>query len=375
MASTNRTLANAGRAALLVTAIVSFSFPAAADETPYGVFWQSAPSHWIDAGKRLYGEEIGKPVGDADVLVAALDVNQDTLTDILVYPINPKLCGEPACEPRLYSFVDDRYHERIAGLGDDIKVIPGNIEMSPWRYGIYMSLKFDGSVLYWNGSGRFAKMYSVPPSVVDDKALLAACARSPELIEEASAAGISPPEPAIQELCGCISYQLTERQVTQSDVDRLVEGLGNVGSYRLRELYSESVDACRILNRWQPWPQPDSFPPRRNDVRGFYDACSRQEWVIDSSRIGSPHRAMALCGCAAEGLTTQEISQSSIDLLAQLYRDEVTEEEIFERDAAIVEAGDTLVEKCVNNLRHADYTNGIDRPGSPKPFKPEPGDE
>lgn len=368
------TLITARAAGLLATALaaLAISAPAAlSDETIYGVFWQSAPSHWREAGKRLYGEEIGKTVGDADVLVAWLDVNEDTIGDILVYPLNPKLCGEPTCEPRLYSFVNDRYHERIAGLGDDIKVFPTNIEMSPWRYGIYRTLKFDGSVLYWDGSGHFAKMYSVAPSTIDNGAFFAACSASTKLIEEARTVGVADPAAAAKDFCGCVAYQLTQRQIDQKGIDRLAKDLDDSASYRLKSLYSESDEACRIINFWRPWPQPGTFPARNNDTGAFYDACSRQEWVIDSSRVGSPHRAMALCGCVAEGLATSGLPQTSIDFLAQLYRDEITEEEIAEQDADVVQAGDTLSETCINQLRHADYVNGVDRPGSPKPFVPD----
>ncbi|MBX3569227.1 MAG: hypothetical protein KF914_14285 [Rhizobiaceae bacterium] len=362
-------------AAGLLAALALPASPGVSAELPlYGVFWQSAPSHWVEMGKRLYGEETGQTVGDADVLVAWVDANQDTIADLLVYPINPKLCGEPACEPRLYSFVDDRYRERIAGLGDSTKVMPAYIEMLPWYRGIHKSLKFDASILHWNGKDRYERESLITEFTLDASAFLQACSTSPSLLADTSNPNTADPAGGVAELCSCIAYQFGARRIDQADMDRLAARDDEKG-LRLQQLDAESESACRILYRWQPWPQPDAFPPRGNDVRGFYEACSRQDWVIDSARIGSPHRAMALCGCVAEGLTRQGTPQSSLDLLAELYRDETSEEDVLARDADIIDASDQLTESCVSSLRHADYVNGVDRPGSPKPFKPKPGEE
>lgn len=356
---------------MLFLAMLALTSPAFADDPSFGMFWQAQPSHWIEAGKQLYSEEIGKPVGDAEVLVAYVDVNDDTIGDILVYPINPALCGQPVCAPRLYTFVDATYRERIGELSDATKVGPGDIDVSSIKRGGYRDLSFGAETLYWV-DGAYRPWSTVEPTAVSDDGFVKACSQDTALVEVATNIGADDPAAAVGEYCRCVSYQLALRQHGQGDFDAVAANIAETG-VKLRDSlltsYGESVSACRVLQGWEPWPQPDTFPSRRIDARAFYNACAHYEDLIQSYRIGSPHRAMAFCGCFAEAITRQDFDQSSVDLLAGFYAQDISDAEVDEKVPRLLEQTDAIAERCINDLRHADYVNRIDRPGSPTPPK------
>jgi len=333
---------------------------------PWGIFWQGSPSHWLELGKILYGEEVGKTITDADVLVATTDANEDTITDVLVYPFNAKICGVDGCSPRLYVFVNDRYHEQIAGFPSATRVLPDDIGISPLRFGGRPPLIFGVETLVWTGSA-YELQSKIEPTQVDDSRLIAAC----NAAENAgSFDGMAEPDrkAAIAEMCGCLSYQLTNRRVDQSGFDSLADNY-DAGTLdeKLARLLPESMATCEFVMGMVPWPQTDSYPPRNSDVRPLFNTCREQPWVAESFRVGSAHRAMSLCACIADGVAQGPYNQASTDLITGLYTGEMTDTEVDDQQPELSWRADEIAEGCVSNLRHADYVNGIDRPGSPKP--------
>ena len=332
---------------------------------PFGLFWQSPPSHWIDVGRILYGEEVGRPVGAADIMVALLDANGDTITDLMVYPLNPRLCGPSGCSPRLYSFIDADYRESIAGSEALTRVLPTDISVSGLRYKSHLTLMFGIEWLYWNGS-RYISEAAIEPTRVDDAKFIQVCTASTEFSPLFAEQGDAT---AVQgEYCGCVGYQLAKRQLGQADIDTLANNVASEGlPTPLATDYTESLAVCEYLQLLRPWPEAGTVAARTGDARGFFDACRNQASVKESYRIGSPHRAVAFCACFAEGLATQDYRQDEIDILAQFYGDEVGELDVSNRFPDLLVRSDTVGEACISDLRHADYVNGIDRPGSPKP--------
>jgi 8-oxo-dGTP pyrophosphatase MutT (NUDIX family) len=355
------------KAVCLAGAIAGLLLPAGAAEASgeVAVIARSGASPETSVAIRLLQQELGRPIGDMDIATAGLEINRDTLPELLVFPLVETVCPSDGCRPRLLAISDGTYVDLFAGLAWPERITPDQFLVSPSYHGQYDDLVVGGRTLVHNGSA-YVDAATIEPTRLDKAAFLEACSQSDTTRGQLEGYGRDPAADG-PELCECLAEGFQSRQHSQQELDLYWRHLANDATDE--ELYGantamqdvsdiglEVQESCMGLKGWKEPITPsttDDYPPGYGalNFEGLMDACTGQPWVTGNHQLGTPQRALAFCGCLTSGVLKAGYGQSAVDRLTSFYRDEISEAD-FEPDLpSLLDEHDKVSESCINSIR------------------------
>ena len=232
------------------------------------------------------------------------------------------------------------------------------IGLSAFKRNGFLDIQSDQMMIGWDGK-RYVDASTFPASSLDGAAFMAACqkSRSNEQPAEGEAERVSAE-------CQCRFSRFQVTGFTQPDLDMYTASLGENFEYPTgakeiawQALLKNAEDVgtgCDVASGKSQWP-PAYFnhgdqPQQKLNFDSFLDACPAQDFILTNHKIGSPDRALSLCGCLAREMPTQGISQAGLDLVAQYYRNEISDADIEAADPNALTFHDKASEACLSQF-------------------------
>jgi len=190
-----------------------------------------------------------------------------------------------------------------------------------------------GEASGWTGD-RYAEVSTFPATSLDGTTFIAACqkSKSSEQPEEGEAEQVA-------NECQCQFNRFQAIGFAQADLDQYAASLGEKFDYptgdkekawqAIATSASDTATGCDIIGGKSQW-QPAYFnhgdqTQEKLEFNEFIAACPAQDFILSNRKIGSPDRALGLCGCLAREMSTQGMTQAGLDLVTRYYRDEMEE--------------------------------------------------
>ncbi len=285
--------------------------------------------------------------------VATIDLDNDGF---------PELLGVGEGGARVFRLDAKAWRDIANGQFPAVRSL-GELTFSERRFNGMPLISVGGATFAVSG-GNYKPLDSIAPASFDLGAFQAACEKSQDIsmaLEDNNA-----PASDAASFCTCIGGAWQARNPDQSYFDTYVRELG--GDYRntdrddrakadtLISLIDEGLYDCKATRGWSVEPPlPSGQPmfdgkPQPDSVAGFVDACRAQDWLIAGKSVGTPDRALGLCGCVAGSLALNGMSGKGFEMIAALYSGERSENEINEEDPSAVAASDEVAGACVKAL-------------------------
>jgi hypothetical protein len=335
------------------------AFPdmAAAQQQPENIPWENSMAIAQNMATVLLERQTGSKGLPLTSFVIEVDLNLDGFPEIFAYRYAPG-CDGTNCGNFLFVLEGDSYQEVLGDIPGARLVPQDKIGLSAFKRNGYLDIQSDQMTIGWDGR-RYVDASTFPASSLDGAAFLAACqkSKSNEQPEEGEAERVN------AECQGQFNrFQVTS--FTQADLDIYTASLGENFDYPTggkeiawQALLKNAEDVgtgCNVTSGKSQWP-PAYFnhgdqPQQKLNFDGFLDACPAQTFILTNHKIGSPDRALSLCGCLAREVPTQGIGQEGLDLLTQYYRDEISDAEIEAQDANGLTFHDKASEACLSQF-------------------------
>ncbi|TJV06571.1 MAG: hypothetical protein E5Y12_04395 [Mesorhizobium sp.] len=286
-----------------------------------------------------------------------VDFNLDGLSEIYAYVADPA-CDGAKCGLFLFVLEGDGYREVVGDIPGARLTPPDRVALGAFKRNGFIDLQLDQKLFGWTGD-RYAEVSTFPATSLDGAVFIAACQKSksseqPEEVEAERVAGE----------CQCQFNRLKAIGFTQADLDQYAASLGENFEYpsgdkekawqAVSTQASDTATGCDVVSGKSQW-QPAYFnhgdqPQQRLDFNDFIAACPAQEFILTNRKVGSPDRALSLCGCLAREMPTQGVAQEGLDLLTQYYRDEIADADLEAQDANLLTAHDKASEACLGQF-------------------------
>ncbi|TPM42055.1 hypothetical protein FJ967_00790 [Mesorhizobium sp. B2-3-4] len=279
-----------------------------------------------------------------------VDLNLDGLPEIFAYRAAPG-CDGVNCGNFLFILEGDSYHEVLGDIPGARLVPQDKIGLSAFKRNGFLEIQLDKMTIAWDGT-RYVDASTFPASSLDGAAFVAACEkyRSGQQPESVTAA------------CQCQFNRFQQIDLKQADLDSYAASLGENFQYPtgekgdawvvLSKTAEDVVTGCDVAIGKSQWPPGylvhGDQPQVKLDFGSFLDACPRQDFILTNHKTGTPDRALALCGCLSREIPTYGVGQEGMDLLAQYYRDEVSDADVDTQDAELLGAHDKASEACLS---------------------------
>lgn len=283
-----------------------------------------------------------------------VDLNLDGFPEIFAYRYAPG-CDGIHCGNFLFVLEGDSYHEVLGDIPGARLVPQDKIALSAFKRNGYLDIQSDQMTIGWDGK-RYIDASTSPASSLDGAAFLAACQKSKS--SEQPAEGEAE---RVDAACQCQFNRFQVTGFTQADLDMYVASLGENFAYPTGDKEAawqaasknagEVSTGCDVASGKSQWP-PAYFnhgdqPQQKLNFDAFLDACPAQEFILTNHKIGSPDRALGLCGCLAREMPTQGIGQEGLDLLTQYYRNEISDADVEAQDPDVLASHDKASEACL----------------------------
>lgn len=281
-----------------------------------------------------------------------VDLNLDGFPEIFAYRYQPG-CDGTTCGNFLFVLEGDSYREVLGDIPGARLVPQDKISLSIFKRNRYFDIQSDQLTIGWNGD-RYVDISTLPTTSLNGDTFMAACrkSRTSEPPEEGEA------ERAASD-CQCQLNRFQAVGFSQADLDLYVASLGTDFVYpsgdkeaawqTLSGNASDVAIGCEVASGSSQWPQAymnhGDQPPQKLDFDAFLDACPAKDFILTNRKIGTPDRALGLCGCLAREMPTQGITQAGLDLVTRYYRDEISDSDAEAEEALAMH--DKASEACL----------------------------
>jgi len=286
-----------------------------------------------------------------------VDFNLDGFSELYVYVADPA-CDGVKCGLFLFVLKGDSYREVLGDIPGARLTPPDKVRLGAFKRNDYLDLQLDQKLFGWAGD-RYAEVSSFPATSLDGSAFIAACqkSKSNEQAEEGEAERVASE-------CQCQFDRFQAISFAQPDLDQYAAYLGENFDYpsgdkakawetllKDAQDVGSGCDAVSGKSQWQPgYVNHGDQPQEKLSFDGFVDACPSQSFILANRKIGSPDRALGLCGCLAREMPTQGVTQEGMDLLAQYYRDEISDADVEAEDVDLLAKHDKASEACLSQF-------------------------
>ncbi|UVK37292.1 hypothetical protein LHFGNBLO_004304 [Mesorhizobium sp. AR10] len=302
----------------------------------------------------LLERQTGAPVPADRFWAYEVDFNLDGFSEIYVYVTDPA-CDGVTCGLFLFVLEGDSYREVLGDIPGARLTPPDRIRLAAFKRNDFIDLQLDQKLFGWTGD-RYAEVSTFPATSLDGGSFIAACqkSKSNEQPEEGEAERVASE-------CQCQFNRFQAIGFTQADLDQYAAYLGENFDYptgdkekawqaviKNAQDVATGCDVASGKSQWQPaYFNHGDQPQEKLDFAGFVEACPGQDFILTNRKIGSPDRALGLCGCLAREMPTHGVTQTGLDLLAQYYRNEISDADIDAQDAELLTAHDKVSEACL----------------------------
>lgn len=234
-----------------------------------------------------------------------------------------------------------------------------------------------GDVAYAVSQGAYRRKESIAPSPLDPAAYVQPCTTDRTIIEQIEFYGGNASLAA--PYCSCLQREVAARGLAQTLYDYLIpRKFDPTGRPDASEISDDDYDrvfavqfeaevACEAAFGWagdrivkttsalfngRPLPQGGA---------AFFAICTQQDWIVGNNRIGTPDRALAYCGCVANGLSETGMNAEGFRLSSAFMQGDLSENELAEIDPGVIDAGDEASEACIRALAES-ASCPVDRP-------------
>ncbi|QKD04222.1 hypothetical protein [Mesorhizobium loti] len=286
-----------------------------------------------------------------------VDFNLDGLSEIYAYVADPA-CDGVKCGLFLFVLEGDTYREVLSDIPGARLAAPDKVSLGTFKRHGFFDLQLDQRVLGWTGD-RYADASTFPATLLDGTVFMAACkkSKSSEQPEEGEAEKIA-------EACQCQINRFQTIGFSQAELDQYSASLGENFEYpsggkdkawqAVATSGSDVATGCDVASGKSQWPSASlshgDQPQQKLNFDGFLGACPTQDFILTNHKTGSHDRALALCGCLAREIPTYGVSQEGLDLLAQYYRDELSDADLEAQDADLLTSHDKASEACLSQF-------------------------
>ncbi|PWJ88835.1 hypothetical protein C8D77_10953 [Mesorhizobium loti] len=328
-----------------------------AQDLPENIPWANSVAIAEKMATGLLGQKTGSKDFPAASFAVAVDLNLDGFAEIFAYRHAPD-CDGIRCGNFMFVLEGNSYHEVLGDIPGARLAPQDKIALGAFKRNGFLDMQFDQMTISWDGK-RYADASSFPASSLDGAAFLTACQKSKS--NEQPADGEAE---RVSAECQCQLNRFQVTSFTQADLDMYTASLGENFDYPTggkeiawQALLKNAEDVgtgCNVASGKSQWP-PAYFnhgdqPQQKLNFDGFLDACPAQAFILTNHKIGSPDRALTLCGCLAREVPTQGIGQEGLDLLTQYYRDEISDADVEAQAADVLAFHDKASEACLSQF-------------------------
>ena len=328
-----------------------------AQQQPENIPWENSVAIAQKMAAGLLERQTGAKDFPPPSFAVEVDLNLDGFPEIFAYRYAPG-CDGIHCGNFLFVLEGDSYQEVLGDIPGARLVPQDKIGLSAFKRNGFLDIQSDQMMIGWDGKG-YVDASTFPASSLDGAAFMAACqkSRSNEQPAEGEAERVSAE-------CQCRFSRFQVTGFTQPDLDMYTASLGENFEYPTgakeiawQALLKNAEDVgtgCDVASGKSQWP-PAYFnhgdqPQQKLNFDSFLDACPAQDFILTNHKIGSPDRALSLCGCLAREMPTQGISQAGLDLVAQYYRNEISDADIEAEDPNALTFHDKASEACLSQF-------------------------
>jgi hypothetical protein len=331
---------------------------ARAQQQPENIPWENSMAIAQKMAIGLLERQTGSKGLPLASFAIEVDLNLDGLPEIFAYRYAPG-CDGVNCGNFLFVLEGDSYQEVLGDIPGARLVPQDKIALSPFKRNGFFDIQSDTMTIGWGGK-RYVDASTLPASTLDGTAFVAACQKN-KLSEQPSQGETE----QVSAACQCQFNRFQKVGFTQADLDAYAASLmGEDFDYpigdkedawlALSKSAQDVATGCEVASGKSQWP-PAYFdhgdqPQQKLNFGAFLDACPAQDFIMTNHKIGSPDRALALCGCVAREIPTYGVSQQGLDLLAQYYRDEISDADIEAQDADLLTAHDKASDACLSQF-------------------------
>lgn len=331
---------------------------ARAQQQPENIPWENSMAIAQKMAMSLLERQTGSKGLPLASFAIEVDLNLDGIPEIFAYRYAPS-CDGIKCGNFLFVLEGDSYHEVLGDIPGARLVPQDKIGLSPFKRNGFLDIQSDKMTIGWDGT-RYVDASTFPASTLDGAAFVAACQKS-KLSEQ-------PAEGEAEQVATACQCQFNRFQVVgfkQADLDAYTASIaGQEVEYPMGDkedawlaLSKSAQDVsigCDVASGKSQWP-PAYFnhgdqPQQKLNFGAFLDACPAQDFILTNHKTGSADRALSLCGCLAREIPTYGVSQRGLDLLAQYYRDEISDADLEAQDADLLTAHDKASEACLSQF-------------------------
>jgi len=306
---------------------------------------------------RLLERQTGAAVPADKFWAYEVDFNLDGFSELYVYVADPA-CDGVKCGLFLFVLEGDSYREVLGDIPGARLTATDRVGLGAFKRNGFIDLQLDQKLFGWTGD-RYAEVSTFPATSLDGTTFIAACqkSKSSEQPEEGEAEQVA-------NECQCQFNRFQAIGFAQADLDQYAASLGEKFDYPVgdkeKAWLAVSRDAgdvatgCEVVagkGQWQPaYFNHGDQPQEKLSFDGFIEACPGQDFILANRKIGSPDRALGLCGCLAREMPTQGVTQIGLDLLAQYYRDEISDSDVEAEDVDLLAKHDKASEACLSQF-------------------------
>ena len=350
---------------ILAAILLLVAVPAAlAQDAAQNVAWANRTGVATAMARALF-EARGEAQAAAEV--GAIPVDLDfTQTGLLLTLRNHAGCTGFGCGIQLFRLEGDTYREILGDAGNVRATPPNEIGLVNQMRGGFLDLRFGQDHLSWNGRS-YADVSTFPVTTPETGRFTASCVQQDVDNYALEQAGVEKAT-GRKTICECVGARMGSLGLQQADVDRYAEYVAATldddyeNDYVLEEalgpLKGEMDSArrgCIVQSGWGNWsfsfgtadPQD---PQQPLSFAAFLPACLADGWVVGDSKIGTPDRAIALCGCLGRKVAASGASQAALDGVGSFYGGAIAEDDLAAIDPGLLELSDSLSSQCVREL-------------------------
>jgi hypothetical protein len=302
----------------------------------------------------LIERQTGAAVPAAKLWAYEADFNLDGFSELYVYVEAPD-CDGVKCGIFVFVLEGDSYREVLGDIPGARLTASDRVGLGAFKRNGFIDLQFDQTLTSWTGD-HYAVSSSFPATSLDGTAFMAACRKNKTS---------DPPEDGEAERvtgeCQCQFNRFQAIGFTQADLDTYAASFAEDFAYpkgdkekawlatlKTAEDVGTGCDIISGKSQWQPaYFNHGDQQQEKLDFDGFLDACPAQNFILSNRKVGSPDRALGLCGCLAREIPTYGVSQDGLDLLTQYYRDEISDADVDAADAGLLTSHDKASDACL----------------------------
>jgi len=328
---------------------------AAQDQDQVTVAMQNSDAVARKLFSTLIERQIGAPVAPDKFWAYEVDFNLDGFSEIYGFVDQPD-CDGTRCGLFLFVLEGETYREVLGDLPGVRLTDPARVFLGAFKRNGFLELQFDQSLAGWNGE-RYADIGSFPASTLYGSAYLDVCGKANP--DDAAA-----PDGTGQSACQCRLERFQAIAFTQDQLDRYARYVADPisadndaddGWDDTLNRSNDVVTGCEVVagtSQWQPgyFQHGEQEQAERLDFDAFIDACKGQDWIVSHRKVGSPDRALGVCGCIARELPTYGVTQDQLDMLASYYRGEFSDNDLDSGQPDLLPGHDSAAEACLSQF-------------------------